>query len=88
MSTNAMPWPFCRWPVPVASVTSTKRFPSTFFSITFGISAANDGVPVPRYMSRYPSLSRSPKLAPIAGTTRSRPTDLVTSVKVPLPLFR
>ena len=48
-----------------------------------GMSAPNDGVPVPRNMSKNPSSSRSPKLAPMLGTTRASPAARLTSVNVP-----
>ena len=47
MSPKATPWPFCRWPVPDAAVTSRKRRPPSFLNMKFGTSAAYEGAPVP-----------------------------------------
>ena len=41
-----------------------------------GTSVARLGSPVPRYMSRQPSLSKSPKLLPMVAKTMSRPACL------------
>ena len=75
-SPQATPCPFWRWPVPDVPVISAKRSPPTFLNIRFGISVAKFGSPVPRYMSRKPSLSKSPKLLPIVANTMSRPASL------------
>ena len=64
---------------------SANRLPPTFLNMRLGTSVARFGSPVPRYMSRKPSLSKSPKLLPIVAKTMSRPASLVLSSK-PLPL--
>ena len=66
-------------------VISANRLPPTFLNMRLGISVARFGSPVPRYMSRKPSLSKSAKLLPIVANTMSSPASLVTFSK-PLPL--
>ena len=46
---------------------SANRLPSTFLNMRLGTRVARFGSPVPRYMSRKPSLSKSPKLLPMRG---------------------
>ena len=64
---------------------SANRLPPTFLNMRLGTRVARLGSPVPRYMSRKPSLSKSPKLLPIVAKTMSSPASLVTSSK-PLPV--
>ena len=54
-------------------VISEKRLPPTFLNMRLGIRVAKLGSPVPRYMSRKPSLSKSAKLLPMVAKTMSRP---------------
>ena len=52
---------------------SANRLPATFLNMRLGTSVARLGSPVPRYKSRKPSLSKSPKLLPMVAKTMSRP---------------
>ena len=47
-----MPCPLCSSPVPDEAVTLTNDFPAWFSSSSCGNTEANDGLPMPRYMSR------------------------------------
>ena len=60
---------------------SANRWPSTFLNMRLGTRVAKLGSPVPRYMSRKPSLSKSPKLLPMVEKTMSSPASSVTFSK-------
>src|SRR5436190_665277 len=62
-------------------VISAKRRPATFLNMRLGSRNSRLGSPVPRYMSRKPSLSKSPKLLPMVTSTTSSPASFALSSK-------
>ena len=68
-------------------VTFTNDWPALFNKSSCGRTEAKEGLPIPRYMSRYPSLSASPKFAAMGMNTLSRPTSALTSRNVPFRRF-